>query len=442
MGGKMQSLKKGLIVVAVLVVSIGAFLANVAYAAPVKDWQHDFTGSSPNISFTLPESALISSVSVGGSFSSAVALTALPRIVITVTSGGNTANYNVLPTESSGNQYNGLWQVSPVFIPPIDAGTAVILNLDGTIAAGTSFNVAVTGKMGTLTQIYEAYLDDLDWGVAKNNILSAFQQSATGSSPNTSFTVSETALITGLDVACDTQSAFQFPTIQVSQTFNGQPNTLTLPPIQYSPYSAVWEARPGFNIPIDANSTVNIVPSASIPTGTFCSLAAPLVLGTMPQIQVFVVERLGGGKNFAGLTSFAQSFTGSAAAATVTLPPNTYAVVTGVNIGCDQPSADPAPIALVTVTPVGGVPSNFSLLPNQSSSNPYSFTYSRQFPGPIGLPTNNSVIIAPAGATPAGTSCDIEFEALIGPLNDVQKFWSQLEALSYPSGVTQGYTNY
>jgi hypothetical protein len=400
----MQTLRKSTIVVAVLVVSIGAFRANVAYAADVL-FQEDSSGSTPTINFTLTSPAVINAVTGGCSLPSPVSNP--PRLLLTTTSGGNPATYNILPNQSPLNLSQVLWRAN-FFGAPIDANTPVAIVLDGTIPAGSACNIGVTGETGTTAEMNALSLAALDWGVKTNTSLSIVLESGSGlSSPTISFTVTSPALLVRLDSGCDSSSPFPFPPLLATLTFRGNPVPLTIPAVQYSASSAVWKEIPVFAPPIDANTTVTIGPVGSIPSGTNCNITATLVTGTA--LPPFYVERLTGGKNIFGLTPNVQSSTGPNPMVTYTMPSGTYGVVTGVNGGCSQPTNAPAPtLELIVNSTINNIPVN------QSSSDPYApFWNSAGFgSNPAGPGTN--VIVEPSAPIVSFSSCSVTLAMLTG----------------------------
>jgi hypothetical protein len=142
----MQTLAKRIIVVTVLVVSIAAFCANVAYAQNFTLDQIDFFASTPDTFLGLPNTAQITGININ--CNNSTPFTTLGNVVVSETSAQGSLTLSLTPIQ--GLDQNSVVYSANLTGVPILAGTTVGINYDG---AGTPFpgGSSCTGAITVLT---------------------------------------------------------------------------------------------------------------------------------------------------------------------------------------------------------------------------------------------------------------------------------------------------
>jgi hypothetical protein len=206
----MQTLKKST-VVAVLVVSIAVFRANLAYGST--PFQKSFSGKSVSATFTLPEAFTINQVNAGCTadkpFSSPQ-----PYMLFEGTSGGSPIYYSVAPT-ISGNSI--AWISVAPSATSFDPNSTVSIRLSGNLGVSAKCNTEATGLSGKPDDINQATLKYQNWGRVPPDGLAPVTLSATSQGGVfLSFTAANTLTIAGVDVHCYNWSG-PFPPCRYSQ---------------------------------------------------------------------------------------------------------------------------------------------------------------------------------------------------------------------------------
>jgi len=432
----MQTLTKRIIVVTVLVVSIAAFCANVAYAQDLTLTQIDSSASTPDMFFGLPNTGVLTGISIH--CYNPTPFTTLGSVVVTETyaPGSPTPTFSLVPIQSGPNDV--VYSANETGVP-VAPGTTVSIVYDGDgtpFPSGSTCSGAVTaatGPTGPVTGL---------WGKSKNfnKPLPAgtvpLVVSATGlQSGAYTFVPSatESALLVHLEVGCDSPSpAAAYPMLQTTVTTSGAAATFSASPI-VSPAlnQAVWSMNP--LPPGDAGAAVTTALTGTIPVGSSCYISAFGFLASQASADSLYIGGLTGGLAPPGLTI--QVATNTANSVSLTIPPvsNSQLLVIS-NAGCVNPTGAPAGPTEVSITS-GGSASLWSVVANQTAANPDNVTYGS---GPLGNPADpGSTIILYGTGLGAGSSCVTTGVSLTGTKSAISS--ASLDVLEQITGPSSSY---
>lgn len=405
------NLTKSTIVVAVLVISMVAFRANLAYAG-VTLGQADFSGSSsPGGTFTPSNSAMITRINFHSS-NTTTPLANAGSLTLTETWGGTPFTLHISPTEDGPNDVT--WVSGPIGVPT-DPARAVTLGYDGpSLPAGTTFTGAVTYFTGTTTAVNEQYGKIFNFNESVPAGVTPFVYYVGGlSSPAATFIPTANVLVEGGEVHCDYTSQFTSnPLLEVNLTTNGGSGTYNgvanVPPSQLE---AGWVLSWGFGAshhdiwdydlpPIDPNSVVTVNPLGTTPTATCDFSFYGFQSATANPIDGLFESRLTGGKAVSGLTI--QVATNSGSTVSLGFGASNYAWLVGTSAGCALSQSGAVGPVAVAITSEKNT-SNWSVDPYQPSLNPYTIVWNG---GPVGNPSDPGTTTSVSGpSVPPNSSC-------------------------------------
>jgi hypothetical protein len=399
-------------VLAVLV-STGAFSANLAYAqfpgvGPTVTQQYA-TGSAPSLTIapSTDEYTVIPAFNTICTVPAAPA--SLPLVQASVTTGATTRTWPILGSISGTSiAYSSS---IPGVLPP---GTGVVIStVDPGFVSGASCENTATLETGSYIQMeYETTLrrQTADAG------LNFWFQAANGSSPSLVAVLSaeQASVITRIDAVCTASTSLSNTLLQVTLTSGSSVVTYAVPGDLPSPNVLAWKGGLFPNaLPAGGNVSVSLVAPIA---GAQCSIGIAGVMGAANQIQQFLLSRTGApGTDTVlerptappNLSAFAGNGPGKTHSFTFSASQPAFLYdLTGF---CTAPSPGFTGNQLAVVSIIsGGVTTYFPILLQKFGSEAVFFDLGSL---PILIDAGTLVTLNASSALPASTQC---FDAAIG----------------------------
>jgi hypothetical protein len=318
----MQGFKKSTIVVplCLVLVSIAAFCANVAYAQVIN--QIDITGSAPTLTLPSKNAGFVTAFT-GSCSGLSTDPTFLPVLRYEYSWGGISSIRNIYPRGFVAGSGSAVFEAEG--LEPFDVNSSATISSLFAPSTGSSCRFGAIMAGGTVPQVTGAFLTKWFGMVTPSPDYTLMKYSSTGASPALKYTTPATIYSKPVKfyVGCSFASTVTstLPDLSLHETVNGRSTTSKYPPKFASPYYAGYEGVIDGLTP-DLSIKITLAADGQFPKTGSCSNTIIAVESGLNLLQQLYLQSHLGPLGKVMPTTFQYSFSGSTQSGVFTVPQN------------------------------------------------------------------------------------------------------------------------